>query len=103
MRRLFVFGAVLAVCVLYGETVLSQQLLSVSFKNVSYNSVHLTINDDVCKRLVFQRRLANAATTRLRFCADRRGRAQVSVYDYRGRRYTFSNVIDGRTISLPVR
>ncbi len=103
MRRLFGLAAVLAAWALWGQAAYSQQIVSVSVKNMSYGAIYLTIHDDVCQRLVYRRRLANAATTTLRVCADRRGRARVSVYDYRGRRQTFKDVINGSTVRVRVR
>lgn len=96
-------GAVLAVCALFGGAALSQQILTVSIRNMSYGAVQLTVYDHVCDRVVFQRRLANSATTGVRVCADRRGRGQISIYDYRGRGTRYRDVIASRTITVRVR
>jgi len=107
MRRTIGFGlasvAVLAVCALFGGAALSQQILTVSIRNMSYGAVQLTVYDHVCDRVVFQRRLANSATTGVRVCADRRGRGQISIYDYRGRGTRYRDVIASRTITVRVR
>lgn len=96
-------GAVLAVCALFGGAALSQQILTVSIRNMSYGAVQLTVYDHVCDRVVYQRRLANSATTGVRVCADRRGRGQISIYDYRGRGTRYRDVIASRTITVRVR
>ena len=111
LRRLFgpgavsgaMLGAVLGVGALLAQAALAQQILRVSVKNMSFGAVYLTVHDDVCQRVVFQRRLANAATTTLRVCADRRGKAQISVYDYRGRRQAFRDLTSGRSVTVRVR
>lgn len=107
MRRLFglgpVLGALLAVCALFGGAALSQQILTISIRNMSHSMVQLTVYDHVCNRVVFQRRLANSATTGVRVCADRRGRGQISIYDYRGRETRYRDVIASRTITVRVR
>ncbi len=96
-------GALLAVCALGSEPVAAQQMLTVPIQNMSYGAVQLTVFDNVCNRVVYQRRLANSATTSVRVCADRRGRGQITIYDYRGRGRRYRDVIASRTISVRVR
>ena len=107
MRRLIGFGsasgAVLAICALFGGAALSQQIITVPIQNMSHGAVQVTVYDHVCERVVFQRRLANSATTSVRVCADRRGRGQISIYDYRGRSYRYRDVLSSRTLTVRVR
>ena len=107
MRRLrglgLALGALLALGLLNSAPVAAQQMLTVSIRNMSFGAVQLTVFDHVCERVVFQRRLANSATTGVRVCADRRGRGQITIYDYRGRGTRYRDVIASRTITVRVR
>ena len=107
MRRTIGFGlasvAVLTVCALFSGIAAAQQMLTVPIRNMSHGAVQLTVFDHVCERVVFQRRLANSATTGVQVCADRRGRGQITIYDYRGRGVRYRDVIASRAITVRVR
>ncbi len=103
MGRYFRFALLIAFGILIADPASAQKKLRIQLKNRNIEAVHVSVYDDVCDQLIFQRRLEKGSSMILSICVDRRGTGQISVYDIRGRRQTFKGLRQNKAVYVRVR
>ena len=103
MGRHLRFAFLIAFGAIFAGTANAQQKLRIQLKNRNIEAVQVSVYDDVCDQLIFQRRLEKGGSMILSICVDRKGTGQISVYDVRGRRQTFKGLRQNKAVYVKVR
>ncbi len=104
MKRTFPYGLLCLTCLSIPVAMVgAQETFSVRLNNWSGQSTYVIVYDHTCRTVVYQGRITDQGIMAITVCRTRGGKAAVTIYDRRGRSFTYRDLVRGTSISIRFR